>query len=69
MNPELESRIANLRVIAATRDLTREEQREVVEALRQGRLSAHHASDTARKRTAKTEIPNANDLLGELEGM
>lgn len=63
MGPEAESRIASLRREAAIRELTIDEMREVVTFMRAGRLAAHHASDTARKRTAKVIIPDADDLL------
>jgi hypothetical protein len=63
MTPEAESRIAHLRREATSRDLTLEEMREVIALLRAGRVSAHHASDTARKAKAKAEIPDANSLL------
>jgi len=63
--PEAEARIAHLRREATTRDLTPDETREVIALLRAGRVSAFHASDTARKKTAKVEIPNADDLLAD----
>lgn len=63
MTPEAESRIAHLRREATSRDLTLEEMREVITLLRAGRVSAHHASDTARKAKAKVDIPDADDLL------
>jgi hypothetical protein len=66
MTPELESRVAQLRREAVTRPLTPEEMREVITLLRAGRVSAHHASDTARRKTAKVEIPSADDLLSDL---
>lgn len=66
MTPEAESRIASLRREATTRELTLDEMREVIRLLREGRLSAHHASATARKSKAKADIPSANDLLGDL---
>lgn len=66
MTPEIESRIASLRREATTRELTLDEMREVIRLLREGRLSAHHASATARKAKAKVDIPSANDLLGDL---
>ena len=66
MTPEAESRIANLRREATTRELTLPEVREVIALLREGRQAAHHASATARKAKAKVDIPSANDLLGDL---
>lgn len=66
MTPEAQSRVAQLRHLSAERELTLDETREVVALLREGRLAAHHASETARKKTAKVVIPDADSLLGEL---
>lgn len=70
MNPELQARITNLRTRAAAgEELTMDEMRLVVEALREGRLAAHHASANAAKSKAKAAIPSAseiNDLLDDL---
>lgn len=65
-SPETESRIMQLRHEAASRELTPAEMREVIGYLRADRLSAHHASDTARKTKAKAAIPPADDLLADL---
>lgn len=39
---------------------------EAIELMRGDRTSASHASDTARRKSAKAAIPSAQDLLSEL---
>ncbi len=65
-SPELLANIAIWRQKAIDGTLTLEETREAIAALRQGRNSAHYASDTARRAKAKVAIPSADDLLAEL---
>lgn len=65
-SPELVAKIAVWRQKAIDGTLTLEETREAIEALRQGRNSAYHASEISRRTKAKVEIPSADDLLSEL---
>lgn len=67
--PELQSKIASWRHRAATGELTQEEMKEAIVWLRAGRLEAAKASQAARTKRAKAEIPNASALLGEMEGL
>ena len=66
MTPDLQAMIQLLRFKAAEGTLTRDEQRQAVEALRGNRLTAMTSSDTARRAKAKAAIPNADDLLAEM---
>lgn len=66
MSPELNQRIAVWRSKAAAGTLTREEMREAVKVLRQGRVAAAATSERARTTKAKAEIPSADDLLKEM---
>jgi len=65
-SPELQAKISIWRSKALDGTITMEEMREAIMALRQGRVSAAHASEGARRKTAKVAIPSADDLLGEL---
>ena len=67
--PELQSKIASWRQRASTGDLTQEEMKEAIIWLRAGRLEAAKASQASRTKRAKAEIPNASDLLGEMEDL
>ena len=69
MTPDLNSRIAIWRQKAIQGTLTEEETKEAIIALRAGRVSAHMASDNSRRKKAIAEVPNADDLLGELGEM
>lgn len=69
MTPEVNARIAVLRAKALEGDLTLEETKEAITLLRQGRVSAAHASEGARRKNAKAAIPSADDLLAELGGL
>lgn len=64
--PELQSKISIWRQKALEGTLSVEELKEAILALRAGRTSAAHASETARRTKAKAEIPSADDLLAEL---
>lgn len=67
MTPEAESRIVSLRARAAAgEELSIAEVREAIVLLREGRMSAHHASATARTRAAKTAVPDVGDLMADL---
>ncbi len=73
-SPETQSRITQLRHLAMERELTAEEMREVIVALREDRVSAFHASSTSRKTKAgakskakaSAELPFADDLLSDM---
>ena len=74
--PETEAKIQFWRQKAAEGTLTKEDMKEAIVALRQGRVSAAHASEKSRatkasgtttSRTAKTKTSvDVDDLLGEL---
>lgn len=68
-SPELQSKVAVWRQRAVEGTLTREEMREAIALLRQGRVGAAIASETSRKKSAKAAIPTATDLLAELDGL
>jgi hypothetical protein len=64
--PDLNTKIAIWRQKAVEGTLTREEMKEAILALRGSRVSAAAASEGARRKAAKTEVPSADDLLREL---
>lgn len=66
MSPELQSKIAVWRAKAVNGTLSLEEMKEAIIALRADRVGAAVASDASRRKKAKAEIPDANDLLAEL---
>lgn len=66
---ELSQKITEWRRLAAEGTLTIEDQREIIKQLRAGRVSAANASATAKRKKAITEIPHADDMLSELEGL
>lgn len=68
MTPELQSKIAVWRQKAQDGTLSIDEMKEAIIVLRAGRVSASHASAAARQAKAKTNIPNAGDLLASLKG-
>ncbi len=68
-SPELQSRILLWRHKAEEGTLTKDEMREAVIAMREGRLSASAASDKSRAKKALKAIPSADDLLNEIEGL
>lgn len=49
--------------------MTLEEYKEAIILIRGGRVAAQQASDASKRKGAKAAIPNADDLLGELEGL
>lgn len=71
MTPELNLKIAEWRQKAREGTLTREEMREGIAALRQGRVSAAIASDGARSKSKKQNPASVDSdaLLGELGGL
>lgn len=70
MTPEIQAKISLWRTKAAAGKLTDEEMAEAILVLRAGRVNAAAASEKSRStRTRKpAEIPNADDLLAELDG-
>ncbi len=68
-SPELLARIAIWRQKALDNTLSLDEMREAITALRGDRLSAAHASEASKRKSAKAAIPSAQDLLSELEGL
>lgn len=71
VSPELQSKIANWRLRAATNELTLEEMKEAVLYLRSDRMAAAKASSVtaAKRKKAFAEIPSQADMLDELEGL
>jgi hypothetical protein len=69
MTPETNSRIADWRAKALAGQLTEADLAEAIRLLRADRVGASIASDKSRRAKAKTEIPNADDLLAELGGL
>ena len=66
---ELQSKIAHWRASAADGTLTLEDMKEAILHLRQGRVAALTASAASKRKKAITEIPSAEDMLADLEGM
>jgi hypothetical protein len=69
MNIDIQQKVALWRQKALDNTLTVEEMREAVGVLRQGRIGAAIASDTARRKKAVKVVPSADDLLSELDGI
>lgn len=67
---EVQSQITLWRAKAAEGTLTEDNMRDIVKALRDGRVSAGVASAGAKTKAAKAAGPalNGDDLLGELMG-
>lgn len=66
--PEEETKLAIWRQKALDGTLTEAEEREAVALIRGTRHSAAYASETARRKKAKAEIPSADDLISEMMG-
>lgn len=69
LSPEQQQRLTILRARQDSGEITLDEMKEAVLILRQGRVSAAAASDSSKRKKAATAIPNADDMLGELEGL
>ncbi len=69
MSPELVSKIAIWRQHAAAGTLTQDQMKEAIMALRADRVGASIASAASQRKKAKAEIPSADDLLDELDGL
>ncbi len=66
MTPELNSRIQIWRQRSRDGTLTEADMAEAIAALRGDRQGAAIASDTSRRKAAKTAIPDAESMLAEL---
>lgn len=66
---ELQSKLAIWRQKAIDGTITQDELKEAVIAMRGERVSAHSASDTARRKRTIMAVPSAEDLLAELDGL
>lgn len=68
MNPELQSKVMNWRIKAAAGNLTVDEMKEAIIALRAGRVSAAETSakSASKRAAAKKVVVSGDDLLGEL---
>ena len=68
-SPEVQHRIAILRQKATDNSLTMDEMKEAIQLIRGDRRNAQAASDGARRKKATAAIPNADDLLSEMDGL
>lgn len=68
---ELQAKIASWRLRAAEGTLTLDEMKEAVKHLRAGRLSAAQAAgaSASKRKRAIAEIPSAEDMLADLDGL
>lgn len=66
---ELQSKIANWRQKAAEKTLTLEEMKEAVIYLRAGRVNAASTAAATKRKKAAATIPNADDMLADLEDL
>ncbi len=69
MTPEVNQRIAFLRLKIADGSITQAEMQEGVAYLREGRLAAAYSSDSAKRKRAMVEIPKAADMMSELDDL
>jgi hypothetical protein len=69
VSPELAARISEWRQKSIDGTLSIDEMREAVDAMRQGRVGAAHASEQSKRAKAKAVVPSAEDLLDELGGL
>ena len=66
---DMQAKITEWRQKALSNELTLDEMKEAIKYLRAGRAAAIATSATATKKKAKAEIPHADDLLAELDGL
>lgn len=65
--PEVQAKIARVRAkIEAKEPVDIEEYKDVVKIIREGRMQAVATSDSAKRKKAIAAIPDANNLLDEL---
>ncbi len=67
ISPELSAKIQVWRQKSLDGTITIEEQREALKLMREGRLAAAQASAAGKRAKAKAAVPNADDLLNELD--
>ena len=67
ISPELAAKISLWRAKSLDGTITMEEMREAVKQMREGRLAASQASANSKRSKAKAAVPNADDLLNELD--
>ncbi len=67
ISPELQQKIQVWRQKSLDGTITIEEQREALKLMREGRLAAAQASAAGKRAKAKAAVPNADDLLNELD--
>lgn len=63
---EIRARLPELGNSPAEQEEAKKMLHEAIELMRGDRKGASHASDTARRKSAKAAIPSAQDLLSEL---
>jgi len=66
---DLQIKFAEWRKRSAEGTLSLEEMKEAIALVRQGRMNASAAAASTKRTAAKKIIPNAEDLLGELEDL
>lgn len=69
ISPELASKLAIWRMKTADGTITREELKEAIIHLRQGRLAAASAAAKSPKAKARIAAPSAESLLDEMDGL
>ena len=69
MTAESIAAVAVYKAKALNNTLTVEDMKVAIQLLRADRQGAHVASDKSRRAKAKVEIPSADDMLRELEGL
>lgn len=69
LSPETQAKFAIWRAKAAEGTLTIEEQKEAIAAIRGDRRAAAVTKESATRKRAKAIIPNADDLLDELNSL
>lgn len=67
-DPMLQAKIAEWRARAAAGTLSLDDMKEAIRAMRQGRLGAATASDSAQRARAKRVVKSADEMLDELGG-
>ncbi len=67
LSAETQARFASWRMKAAAGELSQDDMKEIILALRAGRNASAASASTSRKKAAMREIPRAEDLLGELD--
>lgn len=66
---EMQAKLAEWRKKSAEGTLTLEEMKQAIVELRAGRQAAGAAASAAKRKAAAKVIPNADDLLDEIEGL